>query len=153
MDAQVKEPLVLTADRDMPADLGAGTTDHPLISIPFTAEIDGRQYKGSGLSLVRAEVFGLMDPALAGATRLVRLSFLFHGFTVLLGVECRIDPTPGPQGKVVLSFIDPTGEHLPQLRHVLNSFVAGDLVTMGQFLAVSSVKPMSGKPAQGTGQA
>ncbi|MEO8530821.1 MAG: hypothetical protein ABI459_06340, partial [Deltaproteobacteria bacterium] len=53
---------------------------------------------------------------------------------------------------VVLAFTNPTGEHLPQLRHVLNSFVAGDLVTMGQFLAVSTVKPGStGKPARAAG--
>jgi mannuronan synthase len=132
---------------DLP-ELSSGTSDHPLINIPFTAEIDGRQYKGSGLSLVRAEVFGLMDPAIEGAARLVRLAFVFQGFTVVIGVQARLNATPGPRGKVILEFTDPTGAHLPQLRHVLNSFVAGDLVTMGQFLSVAATQP-SPKVARG----
>ena len=127
--------------------LGTNGTEHPLIPMPFTAEIDGRQFKGDGLSLVGAEVSGLVDPAIEGAVRLVRLSFVFHGFAVVIPVECKITTTSASTGKVSLVFTDPAGAHLPQLRHVLNSYVAGDLVSMGQFLSVAAATPPTKKAA------
>jgi mannuronan synthase len=114
-----------------------GATDHPMIAMPFMVEIDGRQYRGEGLSLVRAQITGLMDPAINGATRLARLLFSFHGFTIAISASCRISDIDGASGQAVLSFDDPTGAHLPQLRHLINSYIAGDLVTMGQVLGVA----------------
>lgn len=111
--------------------------DHPVLSLPFTVGIDGRNHAGRGLSLVSAEISGLVDPALEGSIRLVRLIFPFNGFTVVLSLRARIQHVDPGEGRAVLVFLDPAGDHLPQLRHILNSWIAGDLVSLGETIAVS----------------
>jgi mannuronan synthase len=132
MDAQAAERRPID-----PQMITHASTDHPMISMPFMVEIDGRQYRGEGLSLVRAQITGLMDPAMNGAARLARLLFSFHGFTIAISATCKISDIDGASGQAVLTFDDPTGAHLPQLRHLINSYIAGDLVTMGQVLGVA----------------
>ena len=160
MDALKTETAKPVADIPQPGSgpgiLGEVQTDHPILPIPFTAEIDGRQCRGEGLSLVRAHVAGLLDPALQDQERLVRLSFAFQGFTLSLGVRCRIDAIEG--GKAALVFLDPMGDHLPQLRHLLNGWIAGDLMSLGQVLSVTTAPVKPGKSgaavgAQGNGLA
>ena len=125
----------------------AGPTDHPMIAMPFHVEIDGRQYRGRSVSLVRAEISGLMDPHSARQDRVAWVVFRFQGFTVGLSIDVRIEEVDAARGTAALAFLDPTGEHLPQLRHLLNAHIAGDLVTLGNALAVSApagVKPKAG---------
>lgn len=147
---------VTTDQAKHPRALGDSATDHPILSLPFTAEINGRHCLGTGISLVRAQVAGLLDPAMNGQERLVRLSFAFQGFTVSLTVECRIDMTGGAGGGAVLVFSDPTGDHLPQLRHLLNGWIAGDLVSLGQTLGVTTqpggpaARPAGGAASSGS---
>lgn len=114
----------------------AGPADHPVIAMPFHVEIDGRQYRGRGISLVRAEIAGLMDPHMAGMERMAWLVFRFQGFTVGLSVAVRMQDVDPAKGAAVLVFQDPMGEHLPQLRHLINAYIAGDLVTLGEALTV-----------------
>lgn len=131
-----------------PADLPAGKGDHPMLSLPFTVGIDGRTHSGRGLSLVSAEISGLMDPGLEGSIRLVRLIFPFNGFTVVLAVRARIQSVDAQGGRAVLVFLDPAGDHLPQLRHILNSWIAGDLVALGETIGVAaSTTPSAPRPA------
>ncbi len=115
--------------------------DHPLMDIPFMVGIDGRQYRGMRLSLVMAEIGGLMDPALENATRLMRLVFPFNGFSVTLGVLGQIKHVDREKGLATVTFTDPGGEHLPQMRHILNSYIAGDLVALGGVIGVGSTLP------------
>lgn len=125
----------------------AGPADHPVIAMPFHAEIDGRQYKGRGISLVRAEIAGLIDPHMAGLERIAWLVFQFQGFTVGLSTEVTIQEVDAAKGTAVLVFQDPMGEHLPQLRHLINAYIAGDIVTLGQAMSVrppATTKPKGG---------
>ncbi|WP_431298978.1 hypothetical protein [Tabrizicola sp. BL-A-41-H6] len=119
-----------------PVALTAGN-DHPVVDMPFTAVIDGRHFRGRGISLVAAYVLGLVDPAMLNATRLVRLVFQFDGFSVALDVDATLRPSASSSGEVELIFTRPTGPHLPQLRHILNAFIAGDLVGLGQTIGVA----------------
>jgi len=121
-----------------PTPLPAGN-DHPVVDVPFTAIIDGRQLRGRGLSLVAAYVSGLIDPQVLHSTRIVRLVFEFDGFSVALVVEAKVRDDADGSGVAELTFIHPTGPHLPQLRHILNAFIAGDLVGLGQTLGVAGV--------------
>lgn len=123
-------PLIATAPRL------AGPSDHPVIAMPFHVEIDGRQYRGRGISFVQADISGLMDPHVAGLERMAWVVFQFQGFSVGLSIEVRFQDVDVPKGTATLAFLDPTGEHLPQLRHLMNAHIAGDLVTMGQAMAV-----------------
>ena len=111
-------------------------TEHPVVSIPFALLIDGRNFNGAGASLVGAEASGLVPPSLEGETRFVTMQFAFTGFSVNLQIEARLDRINTESGTVSLSFIDPTGPHLPQLRYILNSFIAGDLVGVDSVIAV-----------------
>ena len=115
--------------------------DHPMMDVPFMVGIDGRQYRGMRLSLAMAEIGGLMDPALENATRLMRLVFPFHGFSVTLGVLGLIKHVDRDKGLASVTFVDPGGEHLPQMRHILNSYIAGDLVALGGVIGVGSTLP------------
>ena len=120
-----------------------GKGDHPVLALPFTVGIDGRNHAGRGLSLVSAEISGLVDPALEGSIRLVRLIFPFNGFTVVLSLRARIQHVEPGDGRAVLVFLDPAGDHLPQLRHILNSWIAGDLVSLGETITVSGTGAIS----------
>lgn len=88
--------------------------EHPLLDIPFVVGIDGRQFKGERLSLVPTEITGLMDPALDGATRLMRFMFPFKGFSVTLEVLGQVQSLDRGNGHATVKFVDPAGEHLPQ---------------------------------------
>ena len=106
-----------------------GSNEHPLMEIPFSVYVDGRQYSGEGISLVEARVKGLADPALENQERLVRIAFDFGGFSISLHPKVLI-LRDTPQ-RLVLRFTEPTGEHLPQLRHILNDYISGDLTSLG----------------------
>ena len=115
--------------------------EHPLLDIPFLVGIDGRQFKGARLSLVMAEISGLMDPSLAGTTRLMRFVFPFNGFSVTLESLGPIQAMDREKGSATVGFVDPAGAHLAQLRHLMNSFIAGDLVALGEVIGVASTLP------------
>ncbi len=140
------EKALLQKANHTPITLPAGN-DHPVVDIPFTAIIDGRQFRGRGLSLVAAYVSGLMDPQVLNATRIVRLIFQFDGFLVTLVVDAEVREHTASSGEAELIFTHPTGPHLPQLRHVLNAFIAGDLVGLGQAIGVAgTAAPRASKP-------
>lgn len=130
------EKSVLTTPNRSPVNLPSGN-DHPVVDLPFVAVIDGRHFRGRGLSLVAAYVAGLMDPAAMNAVRIARLVFQFDGFAVTLDADVEVREGAAGSGEVELIFIRPTGPHLPQLRHLLNSFIAGDLVGLGRAIGVA----------------
>lgn len=110
-------------------------SEHPQIPIPFTVRIGERRLEGKTLSITEAYASGLMPPntKLDGVT--MALHFDFEGFTLSLfvvGDVSKIGDSSSPDYK--LSFRDPTASHLAPLRHILNSHLAGDLITMDRFL-------------------
>ena len=140
------ENVVLSKASRVPRNLSAGN-DHPIVDLPFSAMIDGRQFRGRGLSLVAAYVAGLMDPAMLNATRIVRLLFQFDGFAVTLVVDALVREGVAGSGEAELIFAQPTGPHLAQLRHILNAFIAGDLVGLGQTIGVAGTAAPKGSKA------
>ena len=128
-----------------------GPADHPMLDMPFHVEIAGRQYMGRGISLVCAGISGLIDPHSAGTERLALVVFRFHGFVVALSIKVRMQDVDAARGTALLEFLDPLGEHLPQLRHLMNTHIAGDLVTLGDVLSISP--PAGSRPKAGQPQA
>lgn len=120
--------------------------DHAVVDLPFTALIDGRQYRGQGLSLVSAHVVGLIGAQALAVPRLVKLVFDFGSFCVTLEILARVRDAAGGKGGIDLDFIQPSGAHLPQLRHILNAYIGRDLVSLGQVIAVAGTTPP--KPAK-----
>ncbi|MCE0506957.1 hypothetical protein LR948_16425 [Roseivivax sp. GX 12232] len=127
--------------------------EHPMIDLPFSVLIDGRHHKGEALSLVEARISGLVDPALDGAERVVRLGFDFPGFQVVLTPTARI--TLQDDASAALVFTDPTGEHQAQLRQILNDYISGDLTSAGALIRSGALTqprgPKAPPPARGFG--
>ncbi|QBF30865.1 hypothetical protein CFI11_06500 [Thalassococcus sp. S3] len=125
-------------------------SEHPILPIPFTAHIGDEKLDGSGLSIAAAYVSapGDLDPSFEGTRHIVKLQFDFEGFSITLFPEMRV-ARGTKDGEVALQFMDPTGGHLPQLRYIINSFIAGDFVTMGSMLAYSGpTEPKKDKVAE-----
>ena len=132
--------------------LSAGN-DHPIVDLPFTAVIEGRQFRGRGLSLVSAHVVGLLGVSAPGVPRIVKLVFDFDGFAVTLVVLADIRESSRAKGEFDLNFNQPAGPHLPQLRHILNAYIARDLVSLGQVIGVAGTTPPKAAKPQTAGTA
>ncbi len=48
-----------------------------------------------------------------------------------------------------MQFIDPTGPHLPQLRYILNTYIAGDVVSLGAMMAYTGPTQPKAEKAKG----
>ncbi|MDO6730062.1 hypothetical protein Q4577_08530 [Marinovum sp. 2_MG-2023] len=110
--------------------------EHPILPVPFTAQIGDARFSGNGISVTAAyvEATGPISTTLFGSRQAVRLRFDFGGFTITLFPEARVIAN-GADGDLMLQFIDPTGPHLPQLRYILNTYIAGDVVSLGSMMA------------------
>ncbi|EHS53509.1 hypothetical protein PDO_4178 [Rhizobium sp. PDO1-076] len=124
-------------------------TEHPKTNIPFSAIIDGRQFSGQSLSLVSATVAGLSGPELEGKQRIAVLRFDFDGYTIALQVDVRISRIQSETGELRLDFIEPTGEHLPTLRYLLNSHIAGDITSIDGIISRREKAGVSNTKSQG----
>lgn len=111
-------------------------TEHPQTSIPFSAMIDGRHFSGRSLSLVSANVSGLSSPDLDGKERIAVLRFDFGGYAISLHAGVHISRLDAETGELRLTFLDPTGEHLPTLRYLLNSHIAGDITSVDGIISL-----------------
>lgn len=124
-------------------------TEHPVLPVPFKAIIAGETLDGVGLSVTAAyvAVAGVFNPEWRGRKAICRLEFQFKGFTILIDAEVIVSGAREP-GEMTLQFVDPLGDHLPQLRYILNTFIAGDFVSMNGMLGFSGpVKPKENKEA------
>lgn len=119
--------------------------EHPLLQMPFAVRIGDRRLEGQSISITQAMVSGLMPPAGNYQKCPVVLQFDFDSFSVSLFLEAdleKIGASDSPD--YCLRFCNPTGSHLAPLRYILNSHLAGDLVTVGRFLGYTGptqVKP------------
>lgn len=122
--------------------------EHPVLPVPFKATLADARLDGIALSVTAAYVAiqGKVDPAWVGHRDVVTLQFDFNGFSVTIYPEVIIAGAR-KDGEMTLQFIDPAGPHLPQLRYILNSYIAGDFVTMNGMLNYTG--PQKPKVAKG----
>lgn len=111
--------------------------EHPVLTIPFIVRVGSQKFNGVGISLTAAyvqspEIGGLEDDS----THIVELTFLFENFSVTIRPEVIVGKSR-EAGELTLQFLNPTGDHLPQLRYVLNSYIAGDFVSLGSMMSYS----------------
>lgn len=83
-----------------------------------------------------------------GSKHAARIQFDFKNFSVSIYPDVIV--VGEKDDELILKFADPTGDHAAQLRFVLNSFIAGDFVTLGAVMAYSGpTKPKEDKkPAE-----
>jgi hypothetical protein len=126
-------------------------TEHPVIPVPFKAQFGEYKLDGVEISVTAAYVAidGALDPQWKGHKEFVKLQFDFQGFSVSIFPEVVVAGSRR-DGEMTLQFLDPAGAHLPQLRYILNSYIAGDFVSMGGMMAYSGpTQPKVARPADG----
>ncbi|MCH2094715.1 MAG: hypothetical protein MK160_06305 [Rhodobacteraceae bacterium] len=150
------------SDQQTPADMQAQAqsvpadfvydTEHPVLPIPFKVQIGKQIFEGTGLSVTSAfiAVNGPVDTSATGRKMIIKLQFDFEGFTLLLFPEATFAGSR-QDGEATLQFTDPTGAHLPQLRYILNNFIAGDFVTLGSMMSYTGPTKPKAPKAKDTG--
>ncbi len=126
-------------------------TEHPVMPIPFKAQFGEYKLDGVEISVTAAYVAidGALDPQWKGHKEFVKLQFDFQGFSVSIFPEVVVAGSRR-DGEMTLQFLDPAGSHLPQLRYILNSYIAGDFVSVGGLMAYSGpTQPKVARPADG----
>ncbi len=109
--------------------------EHPQLQMPFSAQIGDRRLEGKSISVTHAKVSGLMPPSGHGTRESAVLRFDFEGFSVNLYADVEVEKVgASDNADICLRFTDPVGSHLAPLRYIMNSHLAGDLVTVGRFL-------------------
>lgn len=122
------------------SDLHAGN-EHPSINLPFSVVIEGRSYEGICLSMAAAKINGLAAPGLTQGTRMAIFRFNFGAFLFSLPIAVIVDTANANTGELDLTFAEPTGPHMPQLRYLLNAWLAGDVVNLHDILQAKSRLP------------
>lgn len=128
-----KESTAPLAPPALPAGFGF-ENEHPLLTMPFSLRVGGQWFEGKRVSVTEIEIAvpkGVMAP---GFKDLATLSFPFEDFAITMMAQVTATDR-GDDGTSVLLFSEPTGAHLAQLRYILNSYIAGDLVTLKGMMA------------------
>lgn len=130
----------------VPPDFGI-EKEHPLFPIPFSVYIDGQSYAGESLSVTQMIVRAEGSVTLAPGTSHVGCVYLrYSNFGISIEPEITVLQAR-PDGQIVLQFADPTGDHLPQLRYLINSYIAGDVVSLNGMLSYTGpTAPKAPKP-------
>jgi len=140
-------PMILQK-MQIPEEFGL-ENEHPVLPIPFKATLGDQKLEGAEISVTAAyvKIPGQMDPAWKGHRDVVKLQFDFAGFTMSLFPECVVTGSR-EEGEMTLQFLDPTGPHLPQLRYIINTYIAGDIASVKGMLAYTgATQPKSVKGA------
>lgn len=144
-DTLLREPETGFDTEGMDAEL-AFHSEFPQVKLPFQITIGGLIMDGISISLTKALVSGRLPPDLEYQDELVSMRFDFDGFSVTLFADAILSQDASdPNAPVSVFFTHPTDGHLSPLRYLINSFIAGDTVTLGQLLsngaAPSQVRP------------
>ena len=129
---------------EVPVEFGY-ESEHPAISLPFSVAIRGKRFDGNKISLTSMSVASHSEIHMVpGSKHVASVQFEFQNFSVTIYPEVVV--AGEKNGDLNLTFADPTGDHVAHLRFVLNSFIAGDFVTLGSVMAYSGpTKPKEAK--------
>ncbi|MBT8423768.1 MAG: hypothetical protein KJO67_02240 [Silicimonas sp.] len=142
--AKRKSLNLVGANSPVPVEFGF-EDEHPAVSLPFGLKVCGQQFVGSRISMTAIHVVARDEVFLIkGSKHAARIQFDFQNFSVSIYPEVVVVGERGDE--LVLKFADPAGDHVAQLRFVMNSFIAGDFVTLGAVMAYSGpTKPKEEK--------
>ncbi|MEL6466546.1 MAG: hypothetical protein AAFQ58_16390 [Pseudomonadota bacterium] len=121
--------------------------EHPMLTMPFSLRLFGQRLEGKRISVTEIEVAVPRGTMAAGTRDIATLVFPFEDFAITLVAQVTVTER-GDDGTTVLLFAEPTGAHLAQLRYIINSFIAGDVITLKGMMAYSGpTQPKAPKPA------
>ncbi|MEP5153369.1 hypothetical protein [Planktotalea sp.] len=110
--------------------------EHPMLTMPFSIKLGDKWIDGTRISVAEMEIALPNGTMKTGGKGLITLNFPFEDFAVTLMVEV-IATDRGDESTSIFLFSDPTGPHLAQLRYIMNSYIAGDLVTLNGMMSYS----------------
>ena len=122
-------------------------SEHPAVSLPFSLYVYGQKLDGRKISMTTIDAVSKDDIYLIpGTQHAVKLQFEFENFSISIYPEVIV--AGEFKDDLILKFVDPTGDHVAQLRFLLNSYIAGDFVTLGSAMSYSGpIKPKEEKKA------
>ena len=131
-----------------PVPLGFGLeNEHPMLTMPFTLKLGDKRIDGTRISVTEIEVATPKGTMVAGRKGLVTISFPFEDFAISFTAQVTATDR-GDANTNVLLFSEPTGAHLAQLRYIMNSYIAGDIVTLNGLMSYSGpTQPKAPKAA------
>lgn len=110
--------------------------NHPLLDMPFTVSFGGRNFSGTQISLVEAVIHDVQNTDIEASSCLAVFLFPFNDLVIGLKIDIDIYRDEQTHDTLLLKFSDPTGAHLAQLRYILNSYIAGDIINAGEVLQI-----------------
>ena len=114
-------------------------SDFPQVKMPFQATIAGVQMEGISLSQTKALVQGVLPEHLDYQDDLISLRFDFDGFSISLFADAILaQDRKGGNAPITAYFTQPTDAHFMPLRYLVNSYLAGDVVTVGHLLSTGA---------------
>ncbi|MEM7521872.1 MAG: hypothetical protein AAF307_12650 [Pseudomonadota bacterium] len=135
------------ADTNVPAGFGL-ENEHPKLAMPFTVRLGDARFEGKRLSITDLEIEAAKGTLVPGSKDIATVSFPFEDFTINLTAQLTATDQ-GDGDTSVLLFSEPTGAHLAQLRYIINSFIAGDIITLKGLMAYSGpTQPKAPKGAE-----
>ena len=148
---QQSQPATDTREtQSLPIDFGYDD-EHPLLKIPFSVTVAGQRYTGDTLSLMQIHAQANEGGMLGnGARHIATINFIFESFVLTLHPEITVI-SEDIQGKSVFQFTYPTGDHLPQLRYILNSHIGGDFVTIDGMVSYTGPTALKKPKGEATG--
>lgn len=133
----MSEDINKDAGAPLAVPLGFGLeNEHPMLTMPFTVKIGDERIEGTRISVAEVEAAGLKGRVVAGNKYLATISFPFEDFAITLTAQLTATDR-GEGDNCIMLFSEPTGAHLAQLRYIMNSYIAGDLVTLNGLMSYS----------------
>lgn len=131
----------------VPAGFGL-ENEHPMLTMPFSLKVGNEWFQGQRISVTEIEVAASKETLVAGNRELATLIFPFESMAITLTAEVTATGR-GDSNTGILLFSEPTGAHLAQLRYIINSYIAGDLVTLKGLMSYSGpTQPKATKAAE-----
>lgn len=117
--------------------LGFGLeNEHPILTMPFSLKMDGQRVEGTRISVTEIEVALPKGSLVTGEQGLATITFPFEDFSITLTARVTVTDRGNAETSVLL-FSAPTDAHLAQLRYIMNSYIAGDIVTLNGLMSYS----------------
>ncbi len=120
--------------------------EHPQLKVPFTVLVGSKIFEGASLSLTKAVVIGTPDINAGDTLVSAAIRMNFAGYALVLYMDAWIEKSAGDDGTYTLHFTEPMGEHAAPLRHILNSYIAGDIVSLSGVLGYTGPTSVKAKP-------
>lgn len=108
--------------------------EHPILTMPFSLKMDGQRVEGTRISVTEIEIAAPKGTLIVGEQGLATISFPFEDFSITLTARVTVTDRGDTETSVLL-FSEPTGAHLAQLRYIMNSYIAGDIVTLNGLMS------------------